>query len=49
LKSSGLRAEPDALWLMPRVSGETSFPYSPVRFVRNEKVSRFDKLMLAFA
>jgi predicted RecB family nuclease len=33
---------------MPPFSGTTSFLYSPVRFVRNEKVSRFDKLMLAF-
>jgi predicted RecB family nuclease len=33
---------------MPRVSSATGFLYSPVRFVRNEKVSRFDKLMLAF-
>jgi predicted RecB family nuclease len=33
---------------MPLVSGATSFLYNPVRFVRNEKVSRFDKLMLAF-
>jgi predicted RecB family nuclease len=48
IKSSDLRAEPDALWRMPPVSGATSFRYSPVRFVRNEKVSRFDKLMLAF-
>jgi len=48
IKSSDLRAEPDALWRMPPVSGATSFWYSPVRFVRNEKVSRFDKLMLAF-
>jgi len=48
IKSSDLRAEPDALWRMPPVSGATSFRYSPVRFVRNAKVSRFDKLMLAF-
>ncbi len=48
IKSSDLRAEPDALWRMPAVSGATSFRYIPVRFVRNEKVSRFDKLMLAF-
>lgn len=48
IKSSDLRAEPDALWRMPSVSGATSFRYSPVRFIRNEKVSRFDKLMLAF-
>jgi hypothetical protein len=48
IRSSDLRAEPDALWRMPPVSGATSFRYIPVRFVRNEKVSRFDKLMLAF-
>jgi hypothetical protein len=48
IKSSDFRAEPDALWRMPSVSGATSFRYRPVRFVRNEKVSRFDKLMLAF-
>ena len=48
IKSSDLRAEPDALWRMPAVSGATSFLYRPVRFLRNEKVSRFDKLMLAF-
>ena len=33
---------------MPPVSGATNFRYSPVRFVRNQKVSRFDKLMLVF-
>jgi len=48
IKSSDLCTEPDALWRMPLVSGATSFRYNPVRFVRNEKVSRFDKLMLAF-
>jgi predicted RecB family nuclease len=48
IKSSDVRAEPDALWRMPLASGATSFRYSPVRFVRNEKVSRFDKLVLAF-
>ena len=48
IKSSDLRAEPDALWRMPPAPGATSFRYIPVRFVRNEKVSRFDKLMLAF-
>jgi len=48
INSSDLRAEPDALWRMPPVSGTATFRYSPVRFVRNEKVSRFDKLMLAF-
>ena len=48
INSSDLRAEPDALWRMPPVSGAATFRYSPVRFVRNEKVSRFDKLMLAF-
>jgi len=48
IKSSDLCTEPDALWRMPLVSGATSFQYNPVRFVRNEKVSRFDKLMLAF-
>src|SRR5262249_23323575 len=48
IKSSHLRAEPDALWRLPAVSGATSFPYTPVRFVRNEKVSRIDKLMLTF-
>jgi predicted RecB family nuclease len=48
IKSSDLRAEPDALWRMPLVSSGVSFRYSPVRFVRNEKISRFDKLMLAF-
>ena len=48
IRSSDLCTEPDALWRMPAVSGATSFRYNPVRFVRNEKVSRFDKLMLAF-
>ena len=48
ITSSDLRAQPDALWRMPPVSGAASFRYSPVRFVRNEKVSRFDKLILAF-
>ena len=48
IKSSDLCAEPDALWRMPLVLGATSFHYSPVRFVRNEKVSRYDKLILAF-
>ena len=48
IKSSDLCTEPDALWRMPLVSGVTGFRYSPVRFVRNEKVSRLDKLMLAF-
>ena len=48
IKSSDLSTEPDALWRMPLGSGASSFRYSPVRFVRNEKVSRFDKLMLAF-
>jgi predicted RecB family nuclease len=47
-KSADFRTEPDALWRMPPVSGATGFRYSPVRFVGNEKVSRFDKLMLAF-
>ena len=48
IKSSDLCTEPDALWRIPLVSGATSYRYSPVRFVRNEKVSRFDKLLLAF-
>jgi predicted RecB family nuclease len=48
INSSELRAEPDALWRMSLASGSTSFRYSPVRFVRNEKVSLFDKLILAF-
>jgi predicted RecB family nuclease len=48
IKSSDLWTEPDALWRTPVVSGATSFRYSPVRFVRSEKVSRFDKLKLAF-
>src|SRR5246127_3145730 len=48
IRSSDLCAEPDALWRMPLVPGDKSFRYSPVRFVRNEKVSRFDKLILAF-
>ena len=48
IKSANLCAEPDALWRIPPVSGTRSFRYSPVRFVRNEKVSRFDKLILAF-
>jgi hypothetical protein len=48
INSSDLCAEPDALWRMPLVSGATSFRYSPVRFVRSEKVPRFDKLMLTF-
>jgi hypothetical protein len=33
---------------MSLASGSASFRYSPVRFVRNEKVSLFDKLILAF-
>jgi hypothetical protein len=48
IKSADLCTEPDALWRIPPVSGTRSFRYSPVRFVRNEKVSRFDKLILAF-
>ncbi len=48
IKSLELRSEPDALWRMPPTSRSPGFSYGPVRFVRNEKVSRFDKLMLAF-
>ena len=48
IKSAHLCTEPDALWRVPRVSGATSFRYSPVRFIQNEKISRFDKLLLAY-
>jgi predicted RecB family nuclease len=48
IKSSDLCTEPDALWRTPSDLERHDFRYSPVRFVRNEKVSRFDKLLLAF-
>src|SRR5690348_4940487 len=42
IKSSELCAEPDALWRTPPDPGRHDFGYSPVRFVRNEKISRLD-------
>jgi predicted RecB family nuclease len=48
IKSSDLCAEPDALWRTPPDLERHDFRYGPVRFIRNEKVSRFDKLLLAF-
>lgn len=48
MESPELRAQPEALWRLPSASGSSDSRYSPVRFVRNEKVSRFDKLVLAF-
>jgi predicted RecB family nuclease len=48
IKSLDLSAKPDALWRTPSEPERHDFRYSPVRFVKNEKVSRFDKLLLAF-
>ena len=48
METSELHSHPDALWLM-RSDLETSGAlYSPVRFIRHEKLSTIDKLMLAF-
>src|SRR5262249_18165160 len=44
IKSPDLCSEPDALWRTPSDLERHNFRYSPVRFVKNEKISRFDKL-----
>jgi predicted RecB family nuclease len=48
LETSEIHSHPDALWLMPSGSETSGVVYSPVRFIRHEKLSTIDKLMLAF-
>jgi predicted RecB family nuclease len=48
METSELRSQPDALWLMPSGLEGSGGLYSPVRFIRHEKLSTIDKMMLAF-
>ena len=48
METSEVRSQPDALWLMPSGLETSGVLYSPVRFIRHEKLSTIDKLMLAF-
>ena len=48
METPEVRSQPDALWLMPSGLEGSGVLYSPVRFVRHEKLSIIDKMMLAF-
>jgi predicted RecB family nuclease len=48
METSEVRSQPDALWLMPSGLEGSGVLYSPVRFIRHEKLSTIDKMMLAF-
>ena len=48
METSEVRSQPDALWLMPSGFEGSGVLYSPVRFIRHEKLSTIDKMMLAF-
>ena len=48
METSEIHSHPDALWLMPSGLETSGVLYSPVRFIRHEKLSTIDKLMLAF-
>ena len=48
IESSELRAQPDAVYRTPSELSDQGVMRTPVRFVRTEKLSRADKLLLAF-